>query len=137
MCSLSLKLPHQNPVCTFLSRVRATYPTRLIPLNWITRIIVGIYNVREGFMFSKTLKFSVLLSADLGWDARACCLMALTVANITLRQGHIPAKDWVWNMGFEIVTAEDISTRRKSVRTDLKHLSSNHASHGIAGCDVD
>jgi hypothetical protein len=62
--------------------------------------------------------------------------MALTVANVALRQGHIPVKDWVWSMGFVIVTAEDSSTRRKAVRTDLKHFSSNHANHGAAGCDV-
>jgi hypothetical protein len=63
--------------------------------------------------------------------------MALTVANITLRKGHIPMKDWVWSMGVVVVTAEDNSTWRKAVRTDLKHLSSNHASHSIAGCDVE
>jgi hypothetical protein len=73
-----------------------------------------------------------MLLAVLGWDARACCLMALTVANITLRREHIPVKDQVWSMGVVIVTAEDSSTRRKAVRTDHKHLSSNHA-----GCDVD
>jgi len=63
--------------------------------------------------------------------------MALTVADITLRQGLIPVKEWVWSMGVMIVTAEDSNTRRKALRTDLKHLSSNHASHGIAGCDVE
>jgi len=67
---------------------------------------------------------------------RACCLMVLTVANITFRQGHIHVKDWVWNTGVVIVTAEDSNTRRKAVLTDLKHLHSNHASHGTAGCDV-
>jgi hypothetical protein len=63
--------------------------------------------------------------------------MALTVANITLRQEHITVKDRVWSIGVVIVTAENSSTRRKAVRTDHKHLGSNHANHCIAGCDVD
>jgi hypothetical protein len=65
--------------------------------------------------------------------------MALTVANIKLRQGHasIPVKEWVWGMVDVLVTAENSSTRRKAVRTDLKHLRSSHASHGTAFCDVE
>ena len=68
---------------------------------------------------------------------RACCLMVLTVCNIAFRQGHIPMKDWVWNTGVVIVTAEDSNTRRKAVLTDPKHLRSKQASRGTAGCVVE
>jgi hypothetical protein len=67
----------------------------------------------------------------MGWGAHACLLMALTVANITLRQGHIPVKEWVWGMVDVLVTAENSSTRRKAVHTDLKHLRSSHASRAL------
>jgi len=41
-CSLSLRFPHQNPVCTpLLAPIRATYPAHLILIDFITRIIFG------------------------------------------------------------------------------------------------
>ena len=39
--SLSLKLPHQNPVHTPPLPIRATCPAHLIPLDFITRTILG------------------------------------------------------------------------------------------------
>jgi len=39
--SFSLRFPHQNPVCTSLLPIRATYPTHLILLDLIIRMIFG------------------------------------------------------------------------------------------------
>jgi hypothetical protein len=38
--SLSLRFPHQNPVYAYLLPIRATYPTHLIILDFITRTIL-------------------------------------------------------------------------------------------------
>ena len=39
--SLSIRFPHQTPVCTSPLPIRATYPVHLILLDLITRIIFG------------------------------------------------------------------------------------------------
>ena len=39
--SLSLRFPHQNPVCTLLSPIHATCPAHLILLDFITWTIMG------------------------------------------------------------------------------------------------
>jgi len=59
-CSLFLRFPYQNPVNTFLSPIRATCPTHLIPLDLITRIIVGTYTTYiKDLPLLKTLLFSI------------------------------------------------------------------------------
>ena len=46
--SLSLRSPYKNPVCTRPSPTRATYPTQLIILHLITRIILASNTDHKG-----------------------------------------------------------------------------------------
>ena len=132
MCSLFLKLPHQNPVCTFLSPIRATCPTYLIPLDFITRIIVGIYTTYVKDLRSRRRWYFPYCCMQ-SWDGTRALAVWWCWQLLILRS----VRDCVWNMGVVIVTAEDSNTRRKAVLTDLKHLRSKHASHSTAVCDVE
>jgi hypothetical protein len=55
----SLRFPHQNPVCTSLFPIRATFPTHLILLDLLTRIILckELWFLTDWF----AVKFAVLL----------------------------------------------------------------------------
>ena len=49
--SLSIRFPHQNPVCTFSVPMRATYPARLVFLDLICNSAVRTKNSRRAMRF--------------------------------------------------------------------------------------
>ena len=55
--SLSLRFPHRNPITPLSSPIRATCPAHLIPLDFITRTILG----EEYRSFSSSLKHCCLV----------------------------------------------------------------------------
>ena len=77
--SLSLRSPHQNPVCTSPLSIRTTRPAHLVILYLITRLIFGVLYSSLSFLLCSFLH-SLVTSALLGTNILLSTLISNTLS---------------------------------------------------------